>query len=68
MKNLINTIIYEDDYEIVRLKDKDTIGITFKNLYSDEETTIALEQYFAFYDGEPKCNDEVKEKINELIK
>ena len=67
MEKLINEIIYEDDYEVVRLIDKNTVGLRFKYLYTDEETSLSLEKYYIYYDGEAKCNQNIKNKINSLI-
>lgn len=63
----IDQVIYEDEYEIIRLIDSNTVGITFKNFYSNQEEKITLSQYIDYYSDDKRYNNEVKERINKLL-
>ena len=63
----INEVIYEDEYEIIRLIDSNTVGITFKGFYTNQEEKITLSQYIDYYSGDKRYNNEVKERINKLL-
>lgn len=63
----IDQVIYEDEYEIIRLIDSSTVGITFKNFYSNQEEKITLSQYIDYYSDDKRYNNEVKERINKLL-